>query len=72
MSNPSDVAVHGMKLPLQRIVHPVKEKVLAIARAQNPGTPEGELLCGNALFSLQLPEDAPDEITHWEPSEYKP
>ena len=72
VSNPSDVMVQGMKLPKQRIVHSVKDALVARARAEHPHAGEGDLLCGNELFWLQTPEDAPDELTHWGPEAYAP
>jgi hypothetical protein len=72
ISNPSDVTAHGMKLPMQRIMHPVRHAVLAQARRQQRAARDEELLCGNPLFALRTPEDVPAEITNWPPAEYLP
>ena len=71
-SNPSDVTAHGMKLPLQRIMRPVRKVVLEEARQQSPHMPKAQLLCGNALFHLDPPPDVPAEIIHWSDAEYLP
>lgn len=109
VANPSDVVVQGLKLPLQRIVTPVKDIVLAEAAAALAADPNlaklavenvslplppplewgnmeaqvakgdhsfkgdaAELLCGNPLFGLQPPEDAPEELVKYPDSEYLP
>lgn len=109
VANPSDVVVQGLKLPLQRIVTPVKDVVLAEAAAALAANPDlttdvsanasiplpppldwgdvtaqvagggylfkGDatgLLCNNPLFSLQPPEDAPEELVKYPDSEYLP
>jgi hypothetical protein len=72
VSNPSDVTVTGMKLPQQRILKPVRDELIAAAHRNNPRKPESELLCGNPLFWLQVPPDAPKELTVYTPDEYLP
>lgn len=70
--NPSDVAAHGMKLPLQRILRPIKDKLLADALSAEAAAAPEDILCGNDLFALQPPEDAPAEIIQWPPAHYLP
>jgi hypothetical protein len=72
VSNPSDVTVHGMKLPRQRILKPVKDALIAAARKEHLGMPDSQLLCGNPLFLLQAPTDAPKEMVVYTPDEYLP
>eukprot|EP00892_Ulva_mutabilis_P010186 jgi/Ulvmu1/753/UM010_0127.1 len=78
-TNPSDVVALAMKLPMQRILHPVREVMLREAAAAEglPAAaidgPEGEgLLCGNSLFHLAPPDDAPDELAHYPPADFLP
>jgi hypothetical protein len=76
VTNPSDVVVAGMKLPLQRIVRPVREIVLHEAAAAAGVAVESidadALLCGNPLFQLQPEDDAPEELVHYPDEEYRP
>jgi hypothetical protein len=72
VSNPSDVTAHGMKLPLQRIVRPVRHELLQQARKEQPDAPERALLCGNALITLATPKDVPGEIVHWPDADFEP
>lgn len=78
-TNPSDVVALGLKLPMQRVLHPVREALLreAAAAAGLPASavdgPDGEgLLCGNSLFHLAPPDDAPDELAVYTASDFLP
>lgn len=78
-TNPSDVVALGVKLPMQRVLHPVREALLREAAAAEglPASaidgPEGEnLLCGNSLFHLAPPDDAPEELAVYPASDFLP
>jgi len=78
-TNPSDVVALAVKLPMQRVLHPVREALLreaAAAAGMRPedvdGPPGEALLCGNSLFHLAPPDDAPDELAQYPASEFLP
>lgn len=86
-ANPSDVNVHGMKLPLQKIVHSARDAVLQVTLDAESAAAGGEArlaseivepselppgLCRNELFLLRPPDDAPGELATYPPEEYLP
>lgn len=78
-TNPSDVMALGVKLPMQRVLHPVREVLLqeAAAAAGLPASAVnspagGSLLCGNSLFHLSPPDDAPDELAVYPATDFLP